>query len=236
MDFYDIALAKQLGGGGSSVTIEELNVTANGTYSAPTGKAYSPVNVNVSGGGDDLLLQTLNRTISGTYTGDSTVLSIPAEFFKNCNSLNGVSFPSCQSIYSSAFEGCTYLYSVSFPICSYTGSGAFKTCTRLENIYFPELSGIPIETFRSCSAASWASFPKVKSISKSAFIGCISLESLYLMNSVVATLSTSVFNATPMSLSSYLGYFGSIYVPASLLASYQSATNWAEFSDRLVGV
>lgn len=32
---------------GSSVTVEPLSVTANGTYTAPTGKAYSPVTVNV---------------------------------------------------------------------------------------------------------------------------------------------------------------------------------------------
>lgn len=39
-------------GGGGSVTVEALSVTANGTYTAPTGRAYSPVTVNVSGGGD----------------------------------------------------------------------------------------------------------------------------------------------------------------------------------------
>ena len=38
-------------GGGSSVTVEALSVTQNGTYTAPTGKAYSPVTVSVSGGG-----------------------------------------------------------------------------------------------------------------------------------------------------------------------------------------
>lgn len=37
--------------GGGSVTVEALSVTQNGTYTAPTGKAYSPVTVNVSGGG-----------------------------------------------------------------------------------------------------------------------------------------------------------------------------------------
>lgn len=48
MSFYDILLAKKLsgGGGGSSVTVEALSVTSNGTYSE-TGKAYSPVSVNV---------------------------------------------------------------------------------------------------------------------------------------------------------------------------------------------
>lgn len=38
------------GGGGGSITVEALSVTTNGTYTAPTGKAYSPVTVNVSGG------------------------------------------------------------------------------------------------------------------------------------------------------------------------------------------
>ena len=35
------------GGGGGGATVEALSVTANGTYTAPTGKAYSPVTVNV---------------------------------------------------------------------------------------------------------------------------------------------------------------------------------------------
>lgn len=37
--------------GGGGVTVEALSVTQNGTYTAPTGKAYSPVTVSVSGGG-----------------------------------------------------------------------------------------------------------------------------------------------------------------------------------------
>lgn len=36
---------------GSSVTVTPLSVTQNGTYTAQTGEAYSPVTVNVSGGG-----------------------------------------------------------------------------------------------------------------------------------------------------------------------------------------
>lgn len=40
-------LKKYRGGGGSSITVEPLTVTQNGTTTAPSGKAYSPVTVNV---------------------------------------------------------------------------------------------------------------------------------------------------------------------------------------------
>lgn len=51
--FYTAAGVKTEGtaSGGGGVTVESLSVTQNGTYTAPTGKAYSPVTVNVSGGG-----------------------------------------------------------------------------------------------------------------------------------------------------------------------------------------
>lgn len=38
---------------GTQISVESLSVTQNGTYTAPSGKAYSPVTVNVSGGGGD---------------------------------------------------------------------------------------------------------------------------------------------------------------------------------------
>lgn len=40
-----------VGGEAPAITTEPLSVTVNGTYTAPTGKAYTPVTVNVSGGG-----------------------------------------------------------------------------------------------------------------------------------------------------------------------------------------
>ena len=53
------------GGEPTPITVEALTVTTNGTYTAPTGKAYSPVNVNVSGGGIGDLLGT---TAIGAYS------------------------------------------------------------------------------------------------------------------------------------------------------------------------
>jgi len=56
------------------------------------------------------------------------------------------------------------------------------------------------------------------------------------MGSSIPSVGTTIFSNTPIHLSTYLGYFGSIYVPASLLASYKTATNWATYSNRMVGI
>lgn len=56
------------------------------------------------------------------------------------------------------------------------------------------------------------------------------------MGSSVVSIGTTIFYNTPMSSSTYLGYFGSIYVPSSLLNSYKTATNWTFYSNRMVGI
>ena len=48
-------------------------------------------------------------------------------------------------------------------------------------------------------------------------------------------LASDAFNNTPMKASSYIGKFGSIYVPAAYVDSYKSSTNWSIFSSRIVG-
>lgn len=56
------------GGGGGGTTVEALSVTQNGTYTAPSGKAYSPVAVNVSGGSSDFSTATLSIVDEGGFS------------------------------------------------------------------------------------------------------------------------------------------------------------------------
>ena len=58
-----------------SITVEALSVTQNGTYTAPAGKAYSPVTVSVSGGGGATNVVTGSFTTSST-AGDIQTVSI----------------------------------------------------------------------------------------------------------------------------------------------------------------
>ena len=85
MNIYDLMIAKKLsgGGGGGDITVESLSVNSNGTYTAPSGKAYSPVVANVPNtytAGDEgkvvssgaLVAQT-SQTIDTNGTYDTTL-------------------------------------------------------------------------------------------------------------------------------------------------------------------
>lgn len=76
-----IVLPKDGGGGGGDITVEALSVTQNGTYTAPTGKAYSPVTVNVSGGGGG------ESEYGYIYVQNTTATSV--EIFTCMNDVNG---------------------------------------------------------------------------------------------------------------------------------------------------
>lgn len=113
------------------------------------------------------------------------------------------------------------------------GMNAFHNCSSLTTASFPNVTTISSSAFYRCSSLTEASFPKAKSIGSQAFRNCTKLMSLYILASSVATLGPSAFLSTPMSLSTYTGSFGSIYVPASLVSSYKTATNWKSYSARI---
>ena len=157
--------------------------------------------------------------------------------FLYCSSLQSANFPVCTAIVSRVFQGCRSLQSANFPVCISIGNGAFYNCRSLQSVSFPVCSFISDEAFYSCRSLQSVSFPVCSFIGSNAFNYCTSLSAIYLLASTVCKLSHSnAFNNTPMSLSSYLGYFGSIYVPLSLVASYKAATNWTYYIDRIVGV
>ena len=71
------------------------------------------------------------------------------------------------------------------------------------------------------------------------FSNCSNLSMLVIGTgySSVCVLSTwHVFDSSPIQYSSYLGYYGSIYVPASLVDAYKTATNWTVYSDRITSI
>ena len=64
---YEYFLKKYRGGGGGDIDVVQLSVTENGDYTAPEGKAYSPVHVAVP----ESVLTTKSITANGTYNASS---------------------------------------------------------------------------------------------------------------------------------------------------------------------
>lgn len=200
MNFFDILLAKKLGGGGG-VTIEELNVTENGTYSEEL-KAYSPVIVNVK----DKSEQTLAAYIDGT------VKEITSEYvtytrqlaFRFCNQLEKIDFPNCTLILQNTFNGCESLKNVNLPKVTTLFSDAFQNCTNLEILNLPELDTLSNGTFNGCTKLSTLIFKKNQVV----YIG--ELSNLFL-NTPFYTNKTG----------------GTLYVPQALITAYENDANWS---------
>lgn len=224
MNLLDIAIAKKMsGGGGSEPTIEALSVTENGTYTAPSGvDGYSPVTVNVPG-------ITPTGTISITQNGTVDVTQYASANINVSGGGGGGDHDAEDGIIARTISG---VYENSR--VTTVGSYAFDFCTSLASVNLLMATHIGYCAFTDCSNLTTVSLPKATEISNYAFRYCTNLESVYLLAPSVASLvSRSVFQSTPMSLSSYLGYFGSIYVPASLVSAYKTATNWSYYSDKI---
>lgn len=160
--------------------------------------------------------------------------TISGSTFLYCSSLTSVSFPNVKTIGHYAFAGCTGLTSVNFPNATTIHGHAFSNCTKLTSVSFPNVTTISYSAFNRCSRLTSASFPNVTTIDTNAFSYCTRLTKLYLTGSSLCKLtSVLAFYSTPIyGYSTSAGTYGSIYVPASLLTSYQTATNWAYFSSR----
>ena len=221
-------------------TLTELFTATADAIRAKTGKTDSIVADNfpdeiigIKTGNDKAIIE---RTIKEASYDDVEFVNDYAFF--GCDYLSSISFPKCKYIGLNAFEYCTSLVSASFPVCTSIGRSAFYYCYNLTSVSFPACAKISNRAFFYCKSLTSASFPACISIFSSAFDRCHNLTSLYLTGSSLCTLSNSnAFTSTPIGgYSTTAGRYGSIYVPASLLTSYQTATNWTYFSSRFVGV
>lgn len=189
-------------------------------------------NKAIGGGtsGSEVEDNIISRTIA-SYE-NNRVKSIGNNAFDSCSNLTTASFPACTSIGNYAFNYCVNLTAISFPVCVNFGSGAFYGCCNLTTVLFPECEYISTYTFANCSNLTAVSLSKCISINNFAFMYCKKLSSLTLGASTVCSLPYSLaFYDTPFrGDNSYFSGTPYIYVPASLIDAYKSATNWAYYS------
>lgn len=125
-------------------------------------------------------------------------------------------------------RGCTRMKKVYVPKLTSVGSNfGFEGCSALENIILPSITrGITASTFANCRRLQIADLGTPTGLLSHAFQNC-SLLSIVIIRktSEVATLAnTGAFSQTPFASG---GTGGTLYVPQSLISSYQSANNWS---------
>lgn len=176
------------------------------------------------------------------------LINMGANMFQGCPNLSEVSLStSILSITMSAFIGCTSLTRMHFPNVKTVGSSAFYGCTALSDVSFPAATTIYYSAFLSCPIYKLV-LPSAKAIysqitnyayeidlsaqvrlSGTAFYEDENLFSLLLRNNSIATLDhTAALGHTPIEA----GY-GKIYVQASLVSAYRSATNWVTYAQQI---
>ena len=213
----------------------------NKTYSIPD----SVTNLNINSAFSDLFAlpafacsenNEFYSVIDGVlFSKDQTEL-IRFPCGKNVNSY--VIPDSVTSIGSYAFQNCTGLTSITIPdSVTSIGNYAFSACTGLTSITIPDsVTYIGRYTFSDCTGLTSATLGAgVATINSYTFDGCTSLTSLTLnkADTYVTLSSTNALTNTPIVTSTTEGY---AYVPSALLSSYQGATNWANYKDKIKAI
>lgn len=224
---------------GSDPVITPIEITENGTYTAPENvDGYSPVVVNVpsidtgkNGLYRSLLLNTATEFVDDTITEIGSV-----SFMANRTSLVYVSLPNVATTGagSKMFQFCTNLKIVdlkNYPLTSSTGvsNRNFEGCTSLVYARFGDSIGTGYACFpNSIKTLNFKSLTQYANDGHSVSV-CKDLRTLILGGKTVTTLiNINYFNTqSPIALGT-----GSIYVPDKdadgndLPSQYKSATNW----------
>lgn len=140
-------------------------------------------------------------------------------------SVQTVDLPNCLYVGNNAFFYCTNLTTVNLPSCTALYDSAFRSCWNLSSISLPNATRLSAYCLANCSALQTISLPKCSYLDRYAFLSCSNLNTIY-MGIELSTVASMV-SSNALSDCSALQ---SIYVPASLVDAYKSATNWSYYS------
>ena len=164
----------------------------------------------------------------------SSVASMGNSAFSSCYSLLSVTILSgVTNIMSNMFQNCYSLSSVTIPSSvTSIGGSAFQYCYSLSSITIPSsVTSINGSAFNSCYSLSNITIPSsVTSIGASAFSNCYGVAEYHLLPNTVPTLSATAFASIVSDCKIYVPYSAD----HSILAAYQSATNWADYASYMV--
>ena len=224
----------------SEPVIEALEITENGTYTAPDGvDGYSPITVNVESGGGggndeeiDALVGLFEYTTTDFASDRITKLGQYAFYYRDCTS---ISLPNLKTTATRVFSNCDNMLTLSIPnMTGATNSYMAAYCGAMTSADVRNASSISTYAFYGCSKLKSLEFNRASSIAGNAFNGCTNLATLILRRGSLVTLSaTSAFTGTKIA-----GTGGYIYVPKTMddgsdgVATYQAASNWSTYSSK----
>ena len=141
-----------------------------------------------------------------------------------------VDLPNCLYVGRNTFCYCASLTTVNLPVCTSLHSNAFRNCGNLSSVSLPNVVRMSGYCFANCVSLQTISLPNCSYVSRNAFWGCTNLKTIYMgtARSVVATMTHSNALSSCTALQS-------IYVPASLVDAYKTASNWSYYSSKIVG-
>lgn len=105
---------------------------------------------------------------------------------------------------------------------------AFQDCTNLTSIEIPSsVTSIGDGAFYGCSALTSIEIPSsVTSIKRSAFHGCTNLTTVTILATTPPTIQSTTFDDIVQTF----------YVPAESVEAYKTATNWANYADKIFAI
>lgn len=217
-------------GGGGTTTNDVLNSIFNRTISGDIVISKSPSDGATSDKYNGMFT-ACNSINSVTLNG---WLTTPYNFLQNCTSIKSVSMPDATYIGTNVCDGCSNLETANFPLAetaywSYSNHGGsfFRNCKKLTSVNMPKTKDVRDYMFQNCYLLPALELDQNSSFQQNSMSNCRVLQTLILRNTTMVTLSNvNAFQNTPFT--GYGGtYSGHIYVPQSLISSYQTASNWS---------
>lgn len=133
------------------------------------------------------------------------------------------------SLRTRACQGATKLVTVNLPNVTSLGSYAFYQCSGLVTAKLPKLTSVSTQTWYSCTNLRHADCGQLGNIPAQTFNACSALTELILRKTGSICTLSNVNGVNNSPIGKGTGY---VYVPAALIESYKTATNWSTFADQ----
>jgi len=191
--------------------------------------SYNGTNIELKTGSSGYSADEIaTRGITGSISLSDSVTSIGERAFENCTGITGLTADKVVTIGANAFASChfnsTKLY---LPECTSLGASFLYNTTNaaiITNLILPKVTAIKSDAFRGCKITNIDLGPDCASIE----VRGIGYNGTGQTNQVVVLRRTSdVVSLASANGMAAVGASTIIYVPSSLIASYQSASNWS---------